>query len=351
MIGAGPAGCALALRLSDLDVVVLDGGGHRDAQIGESLPAASQPLLADLGVWEEFVADGHHRCFARSSAWGTPVPHVQDSLSDLDGPGWLLDRALFDRSLRTAAENAGVRVLTSARVSSAAFRDGGWSLRHRGSATEVRARVLVDASGRTSRSTAVAGVAAPAADPLICAWTHVPRTRSAQAITHIESAPDGWWYTAPLPHRRRVVAFHTDGDTARQLHLRTELLRIAVVTGSLPSILADSDTGSAEPVRFCAAGGAPPTASTEPTRLAVGDASMSFDPLSGQGLFHALYTGVTAAQTVRLILAGDPYAAISYGQELESVWRAYRHRLEASYAAERRYADHPFWQRRQARRP
>ena len=42
----------------------------------------------------------------------------------------------------------------------------------------------------------------------------LPRADSADADsrTVIESCPDGWWYTALLPSRERVVAFLTDRD-------------------------------------------------------------------------------------------------------------------------------------------
>ena len=188
---------------------------------------------------------------------------------------------------------------------------------------------------------------------MICAWTHLVRPRSAPGITHIESAPDGWWYTAPIPGRRRVLAFHTDSETSRRLELRTDLVAAAADRGSLADILTDSDLASSTPVRFCAAGGSRAPEPATGTRLSVGDAAASFDPLSGQGLFHALYSGLTGARTVRAMLDGDRDgdATRRYRQEMDAIWHTYRRMLQASYGAERRYLDHAFWRRRHALAP
>ena len=73
---------------------------------------------------------------------------------------------------------------------------------------------------------------------------------------------------------------------------------------------------------------------------------MSFDPLSSQGLFHALYTGRRAADAARRALAGEADALAAYADELEPVWGAYRFHRAAFYGAERRWPDAPFWRRR-----
>jgi flavin-dependent dehydrogenase len=80
--------------------------------------------------------------------------------------------------------------------------------------------------------------------------------------------------------------------------------------------------------------------------LAAGDASMCFDPLSSQGLFHALYTGLSAGHAALALLDGDERAGAAYSASLDPVWDAYvRHRAQY-YAMERRWLGAPFWRRR-----
>ena len=76
-----------------------------------------------------------------------------------------------------------------------------------------------------------------------------------------------------------------------------------------------------------------------------GDAALSFDPVSSQGIFNALYTGIRGAQAIDTALAGDRQAVPAYAARLEQIRSAYvgHHRLV--YQAERRWTDHPFWTR------
>src|SRR6202040_3699922 len=53
--------------------------------------------------------------------------------------------------------------------------------------------------------------------------------------------------------------------------------------------------------------------------LAAGDASLSFDPLSAQGLLHALFTGLAAAEAADACLSGDGEAVSRYRQLMDGI--------------------------------
>jgi flavin-dependent dehydrogenase len=80
--------------------------------------------------------------------------------------------------------------------------------------------------------------------------------------------------------------------------------------------------------------------------LAAGDAALSIDPLSSQGLFHALYTELAAAEEADQILSGDDAAYGDYAATLARIDEAYQQNLEAWYQLERRWPDQEFWRRR-----
>jgi len=63
---------------------------------------------------------------------------------------------------------------------------------------------------------------------------------------------------------------------------------------------------------------------------------MAVDPIASQGLVMALATGLAAGET-----SLDDYAAF-----IDTSWRAYARMRRACYAAERRWANAPFWRRR-----
>lgn len=346
MLGAGPAGCAAALsllptertdRVATPSVVVLERSAEPPGdRIGECLPAAAARVLVSLGVRDDLAADGHEPCFAQTSVWGTSEPAIQDSIGNLDGPAWLLDRARFDESLRSAARRRGARLLTSARVTDLRRSDDGrWIVTS--TAGTVRATAVVDARGRPAR----------VEDRLLCAWTRLTRTRPGPAQSLIASDPHGWWYTAPVPDGHRVVALFTDAGLARERDVASELVRLVYAAEPLAVELSDSDPASGEPVRVCRAGGVAPDALADPDLVSVGDASMTFDPIAGQGLFHSLCTGMAAGPAVAGLLRGDSAPLAAYRAELDRVWHTYRERVDSAYAAERRWPESPFWRRRQ----
>ncbi|MEO1084046.1 MAG: hypothetical protein AAFY88_07375, partial [Acidobacteriota bacterium] len=71
--------------------------------------------------------------------------------------------------------------------------------------------------------------------------------------------------------------------------------------------------------------------------------ALSFDPISSQGLFNALYTGLRGAEALAARLAGDGGLLAAYCARLESVRKAYRHHFQVYYGQERRWAGRPFW--------
>jgi hypothetical protein len=83
-----------------------------------------------------------------------------------------------------------------------------------------------------------------------------------------------------------------------------------------------------------------------PGWVAAGDAGISFDPISSQGLFHALFTGLAAAEAADRHLAGDADALKGYERVIGGIRRAYWRQMAFCYAAETRWSAAPFWQRR-----
>ena len=79
---------------------------------------------------------------------------------------------------------------------------------------------------------------------------------------------------------------------------------------------------------------------------AIGDAALSFDPLSSQGLFNSIYTGLAAALACHQRLSGEVAAFDEYGDDLRRIEAAYLRHLDFWYGQEKRWPDAAFWQRR-----
>jgi flavin-dependent dehydrogenase len=355
VVGAGPAGASTALLLAPfhrtllVDRADMDGGGPPVPRIGESLPAAARRLLRDMGLWLDFQNQGHAPCYGARSVWGGPESVWADSICDPDGSGWHLDRARFDAWLRQCAAYRGAALVAPAQAVDLAPTAHGWRLtltRH-GRPLTVTARFVVDAGGRTAPLARMLGHRRSAVDRLVCRWRYGVASGDA-GLTVTIAEPEGWWYTAPLPEGRRVLAFHTDADlpVAKDLARAEGLLARARGQADLALLLSAVNFQPVDYAEYCAAHSSLITATAGPGWLAVGDAALACDPLSSQGLFNSLYSGLMAAGSLRRALAGDGGAFADYEQTMARVVDVYRAQLAAWYALESRWPDQPFWSRR-----
>ena len=322
-------------------------------RIGEALPPAARRLLADMGLLDAFLRERHTPCYGNRTVWGTGTPDMTDFIHDPDGHGWHLDRARFDSWLRFVAVARGARLLVPARLGAIRRVDGRWHVQlatERGR-MDVSAAFAIDAGGRTSPLARRLGAKRHVTDRLVCGWVH-GRTRSSGhgvGLTTVEAISDGWWYTAPLPEERRVLAFLTDADlpAARIAHLGIRLDEHAADTVEIGTILAECEF-TPDQGGFTAAHSSTLDSCIGDSWIAAGDASMTFDPLSSQGLLHALFTGLAAAEAADSYLSGDTSAPKRYQQIMDGVQHAYRQHLVFSYSSEARWPAAPFWQRRRS---
>jgi flavin-dependent dehydrogenase len=249
IVGAGPAGSALACRLRPhCRVLLLD----RDAasasalpRIGESLPGAARVLLQRIGAFDRFLADAHAERGATVSQWSShsdgDEPIWFDHLRDPNGPGWHLDRTRFDASLREAAVAAGAELIENCRRLRVSRSEDDWQIDLDGHLIEQhgleqhsleqhsleqhaqthRAPVLVDASGRSAAVARQLGLARRAEDTLVCLYAYLQTDADDEdQCTRLCADRNGWWYSVRVPSGQRVLAFHLDSDDPELKALR-----------------------------------------------------------------------------------------------------------------------------------
>ncbi len=219
--GSGPAGCATALSLASfaprLRVGLVDASRPGEARIGETVPPQINPLLAHLGVWEEFAGSGHCPSYRTLASWGDRHLVGNEFLFHAHQVGWRLDRALFDRMLVGAASSR-VSALLRAKVDGLVKEIEGWSV-SLSDGTVHRATFVVDATGRAAVLARRCRLRPVNLDRLVgCCLRTGSRSDGTEGLM-IEAFAEGWWYTAAIPSGDRVLVCMTDADRVRPLEL------------------------------------------------------------------------------------------------------------------------------------
>lgn len=347
IVGAGPAGCATAINLAPFQrVLLVERRAEVAPRVGESLVPAARRLFADMGLLESFLREEHEPWYGNRSVWGSSEAEERDFMRDPDGHGWHLDRPRFESWLRVLAQERGAELLSPATLDGLQRHDEKWSIRLKTDKiqNEVTARFVIDAGGQSTPLVRKLGQKSRVLENLVCCYVYGrDQASGARGMTYVQAVRNGWFYTAPIPYGRRILAFHTDAD----LHDK----RLGVIgwleeTKELASLLATVDFVPDGETFITSARSAVLEPAAGEGWLAVGDAAMSFDPLSSQGLFNALFTGLAAAEAVDSHLKGNQLSLTQYHHITRAIFEAYQQKLSATYAAERRWPDEPFWQRR-----
>ena len=157
VVGGGPAGSTASALLAEkgYKVILLEKDRHPRFHIGESLLPLNLPLLEKLGVLEEvervgmlkygaeFVSPQHNKAitFDFANAWDKSKPYA-----------FQVRRSEFDHILIRNAAAKGATVVEGCKVTGVEFPEAGGAVAaardEDGAIRTVRARFLVDASGR-----------------------------------------------------------------------------------------------------------------------------------------------------------------------------------------------------------
>ena len=201
IVGGGPAGAATALLLSrlGLKVMLVDRSDKGRAPVGETLPPAIKPLLAELGLLERVGSSGYLPAVGVDAAWGEERLRSHSFLTNPHGDGWHVDRPHFDAVLLEMAESSGVLVQRKCTVRSLTSVGNGWrvSLVLGRRVEHVYPKWTIDATGRSASLGRLLGARRARLDDLVAVVGVTSARTPALATTVVESVPGGWWYASP----------------------------------------------------------------------------------------------------------------------------------------------------------
>jgi flavin-dependent dehydrogenase len=346
VVGAGPAGAATALALSQLElrVALLDRAHRPGERWGEALSPAAQNALRALGLWDDFLREPHRRFHEIHSAWGgTTIARSLDQHGL--GPGFQLDRPRFERLVQRHAEQSGARLLLGAHLRGFEWLDAQtcrlWIARQ-GERLSIHAKYLVDATGRRAWLSRRLGAERAESDRLLAVTRRFVDAKQDSRIL-CEAADGGWWYSGPAVGDGLVASFFTDADGPLARAAQPQVWRAAL--DSAPATRAR--LGDAQPSEPLVARASPGFTAWSPRSrcLPVGDAALSLDPIAATGLTAALCSALQAARVISRCLAGQGDAADDYRRDLTNLYREHQRLRQGIYARESRRRATLFWQR------
>ena len=323
--GGGPAGCAAAIGLAARGhrVALLERDAFPRFHIGESLLASANACFEELGVAERMRTRGFPEKWGASlltcdGAAGRPVEFAASP--EVPRPQtFQVPREQFDLLLLERAREAGVEVFERSRVEDCDLAGDGVTLRvvAADGLREVRARALVDATGRAGLVARKLGLRRD--EPLlanVAIYAHfegVPRLPGDHAgdIRIVARRDAGWFWLIPIDERLTSVGVVLPAGLYRRLEKGDPEAMLAATIADTPAV-AELMTGAtrAWPVRVEKDFSYGATRYAGDRWLLVGDAGSFLDPVFSSGVSIALESGLEAARALdRALAAGDLSAA------------------------------------------
>lgn len=343
IVGAGIAGCIAAIALAPhYKVVLIDQHAEPPMRVGECLPAAARRILKQLNLLSAFEQQDHIQSQGMASYWGSKKKQISDNILNPDGFGWHINRPNFEKQLRQVAQERGVYCLWPAKLVASKEVSQQWYLTT-DTAKVIIANFVIDAGGRKAPFVRQRNIKRTVQDKLVSYWLTVKDDNKYQ-MGVISANELGWWYSAPIPNNKRIIAFQTDSDLLdfkarkdvtyilKQAATNTEIA--SWLTNKLSSSIQYHGITSANSSKLCHVAG--------DNWAALGDAAVSFDPLSSQGMYNAM---ACAMQLVKLLLTNANIEQ-QYNYQIENIWQHYLAHKSLYYRQEKRWQENKFWQRR-----
>jgi flavin-dependent dehydrogenase len=340
--------------------------------VGESLLPSMMPILEDFGLLDAVEALGFPRKTGGTFIWGKSDEPWDVFFSNnpfLPYPyAYHVDRAVFDKLLLDNAGGAGVDIRQGAEVKDV-LRDGDGEdarvlgiryVNDAGEAIEVRARFVVDASGRGS----VVGRQVTRREyddkmRQVAFYTYMKDTVGPDPIRAghviIESCPRGWFWYIPLHGSELgdVSVGLVTGQEFKEEFARlgkegffNEALKDAPHTRKL---LGDSATRTQE-FRAVVDWAYTCDRSAGPGFYLAGDSAAFLDPMLSTGVSVAMLAGYSASVCIQSAMEGvatEDEAAAFYHGNYQRMYEITRDFLHYFYACNgREHQDAIFWQAR-----
>lgn len=316
IIGGGPAGSTAATLLARAGrrVVLFEREKLPRFKIGESLLPFSMKAFTRLGLQEKFLRAGFMEKFGGEMCGACSEEGVKfyfkDGFGSQTDRSFQVTRAEFDKVLIDNARESGAEVREETSVDAVEFTDTDVQLRAKpkgGQPAEVRARYLIDASGRNSVVGSKFGFKKNYEHlkkiSIFAHYDGVTRDPGIDGtLTRLIRAHDRWFWMIPLTEERMSLGVVLDAavyKAAKQSpedFLEQSLADQPVIANRMHAATRVTQVHTAADFSYRN------TRLTGDRWLLAGDAAGFIDPVFSSGVFLAVMAGEQAADALQVVL-------------------------------------------------
>ena len=340
--GAGPAGSVLALLAARARyrVLLVEKSRFEKPRFGETAPPELRQALTRVGLERLAQAPFCREAPEVLSVWGSDEPWSRHHIFSPYGTALHLDRRAFDEALALAARDAGADLKLGCAARFAAQPRGGYIVQL-STGERIRAKAAILATGRAGGGLGLPYVRQYLDNNVAVAARFSSPAGHLDPRTVIEAVPGGWFYLAALPGNEVIAVFITLATlvpSERRARLRwwleavaqTTVVRKALHGCRLPQTLSVANARAS----FALSGAGD-------SWLAVGDARIAPDPLSGQGIIWAIDDAASAMELLTRMEWRD-LARDMPARTLREV-QAYLFERSRVYSSEQRFKGDVYW--------
>ncbi|MDF1694878.1 MAG: lysine-epsilon-oxidase maturase LodB [Saprospiraceae bacterium] len=358
IVGGGPSGASAAISLlnySNCSVTLVEQSDFNQTRVGEHVSASIFDLIDYLKLSKsDFEEDSFIPSYASKAYWGSDLVRTTNSIFTTEESTYQMNREKFDFKLIEVAAERGATIFPRTKcIHYEQLADKSWkiSLSHpEQKSFMIHAQYLVDASGRSGNVCRKVGAPSHQYDILMGVGLFLERSDT--YFEHIlESVDLGWWYAACLPDHKMVVTFFSDADLISQNKWhQLEAWKSQLQKTKQIKLLFDGNQALSNKLWIRNAQTQMSDVRSIDRFVAIGDAAVSFDPISSMGIGFAISSACFATKHIAQELEGSAQTIDVFQEDIVRNFNQYQQIKSGYYQKEKRWPDSLFWQRRHQNR-
>ena len=356
IVGGGPSGASAALSLlnySNCSVTLVEQSDFNHIRVGEHVSSSIFNLIAYLKLSKnDFENDCFMPAYASKAYWGSDTVSTTNTIFTTEEATFQMDREKFDfKLIETAAERGADIYPRTKCLDYQQLEDKSWLvfLSHptEGKFT-IKTTYLVDASGRSANVCRKVGGSSQKHDSLMGVGLFLElNDKSKKFEQTLESVELGWWYSACLPDNKMVVTFFSDADIISEykLHQLETWQGLLQETNHIKYLITNTEALSDKLWVRNAHTQISDIRNLE-NFIAIGDAAVSFDPISSMGIGFSISSACFAAKYIAHKIEEGSSTIATYQEDILKNYKQYHSIKTRYYQEEKRWPTSIFWQRR-----